>query len=69
MILSDKRIAKALIRLCGCICWSAPLLFANSRRQVFSRRGQFKVVKARQGKYQIAPSKAVVEVERPVYGL
>ena len=39
MILSDKRITKALISLRGCVGWSAPVLFANLRRQVFSRRG------------------------------
>ena len=39
MMLSNKRITKALIRLRGCAGWSAPLLFANLRRQVFSRRG------------------------------
>ena len=39
MILSKNRITKALIRLCGCAGWSAPVLFANHRRQVFSRRG------------------------------
>ena len=32
---------KALIRLRGCAGWSAPVLFANPRRQVFSRRGPF----------------------------
>ena len=36
-ILSIKRITKALIRLRGCAGWSASVLFANSRRQVFSR--------------------------------
>ena len=41
MILSEKRITKALIRLRGCAGWSAPVLFANPRRQVFSRRGPF----------------------------
>ena len=39
MIVSKMRITKALIRLCQCACWSAPVLFANSRRQVFSQRG------------------------------
>ena len=34
MALSNKRITKALIRLRGCAGWSAPLLFANPRRQV-----------------------------------
>ena len=29
MILSNKRITKALIRLSGCAGWYAPLLFAN----------------------------------------
>ena len=32
-----QRITKALIRLRGCAGWSAPALFANPRRQVFSR--------------------------------
>ena len=36
MILSKKRITKALIRLRECAGWSAPVLFANPRRQVFS---------------------------------
>ena len=39
MILSRKQITKALISLGGCTGWSAPLLFANPRRQVFSRHG------------------------------
>ena len=41
MTLSNKQITKALIRLCGCAGWSAPLLFANHRRQVFSHHGPF----------------------------
>ena len=41
MILSKKRITKALIRLRGCAGWSASVLFANPRRQVFSRRGPY----------------------------
>ena len=36
MVLSQKRITKALIRR-----WSASLLFVNLRRQVFSRRGPY----------------------------
>ena len=39
MLLSKKRTTKALIRLRGGAGWSAPVLFANPRRQVFSRRG------------------------------
>ena len=35
MILSKKRITKVLIILRVCAGWSAPLLFANPRRQVF----------------------------------
>ena len=38
---SKKRITKALIRLCGCAGWSAPVLFPNPRRQVFSGRGPY----------------------------
>ena len=41
MILSKERRTKALIRLRGFADWSAPLLFASPRRQVFSRRGTF----------------------------
>ena len=41
IILSKTRIIKALIRLRGCAGWSAPVLFANPRRQVFSRRGPY----------------------------
>ena len=39
MVLSKHHITKALISLRGCAGWSAPLLFANSWRQVFSRPG------------------------------
>ena len=39
IILSIKRMAKALISLRGCAGWSAPVLFANPWRQVFSRCG------------------------------
>ena len=41
MILSRKRITKALISLSGCAGWSAPVLFTNLRRQVFSRRSPY----------------------------
>ena len=40
-ILSKKQITKALISLQGCAGWSAPFLFANPRRQVFSYRGPY----------------------------
>ena len=39
MILSKRRTTKALIRLRACTGWSAPVLFANPQRQVFSRQG------------------------------
>ena len=39
MILSKKANNKGAESLYGCAGWSAPLLFANPRRQVFSRRG------------------------------
>ena len=39
IVLSITRTKKALIRLHGCAGWSAPVLFANPRRKVFSRRG------------------------------
>ena len=42
MILSKKRIIKALISLRGRAGWVAPLLFANPERQIFSRRGPYK---------------------------
>ena len=35
----NQRITKALISLRGSAGWSAPVLIANPRRQVFSRRG------------------------------
>ena len=37
MVISKKRITKALIRLRKCAGLSAPLLFRDLRRQVFSR--------------------------------
>ena len=40
-LLSKKRITKALIRLRGCADWSAPVMFANPQRQVFSRQGPY----------------------------
>ena len=43
MIVFRKRITKALISLRGCAGWSAPLLSANSRRLVFSRRGPYMI--------------------------
>ena len=43
MVLSKKRITKALISLRGCAGWSAPVFFANPRRQVLSRRGQIMI--------------------------
>ena len=46
MILSKKRITYALIRLRGCAGWSAPVLFANPQRQVFSRPGPYLVYDA-----------------------
>ena len=41
MVLSKQRITKVLIRLRGCAGWSAPVLFANPQRLVFSRRGPY----------------------------
>ena len=38
IIFSKKRITKAIVRLRGSAGWSAPVLFANPRRQVFSHR-------------------------------
>ena len=43
MIIYKTRITKALIRLSGCAGWSAPVLFTNPRRQVFSCHGPFKL--------------------------
>ena len=44
MILCNKRITKALIRLRGRAGWSAPVLFANPRRQVFSCQGPYSII-------------------------
>ena len=41
MVLSNKRITKALIRLRGCSGCSAPLLFATHQRQVFWHRDPY----------------------------
>ena len=43
MVLSKTRITKTLISLRGCAGWSTSLLFANHRRQVFSRRSPINV--------------------------
>ena len=53
MVLSKKWITNALIRLHGCAGWSAPVLFATPRRQVFSRRGP----------YNVAPLKRVLHFQ------
>ena len=39
MVLFQMRITMVLIRLWGCAGWSAPVLFINTRRQVFSSQG------------------------------
>ena len=39
MILSNKRIKMALIRLCGCAGWSAPFVVRKQPMTVFSCRG------------------------------
>ena len=44
MVLYNTQITKALIRLRGCAGWSAPVLFANPQRQVFSRRGPIRMM-------------------------
>ena len=41
MLLSNKRITKALIRLRRCAGWSAPVLFEIPRRKVFLPRGPY----------------------------
>ena len=41
LILLDKRITKVLISLRGWAGWSAPVLFPNPQRQVFSRQGLY----------------------------
>ena len=41
MVLSKKRVSKALTSLPGCTGWSGPLLFANPQRQVFLCQGPF----------------------------
>ena len=46
MTLSEKQIVKALTRLHTYTGWSAPKLFDNHRRQVFSRQGPFNISSA-----------------------
>ena len=55
MILSNKWITTALIRLLVCAGWPAPLLLANPWRQVFSRRDQYIVPRARRTRSQTRP--------------
>ena len=44
IILSKKRITKAMVRLRRCAGWSALVLFANPRRQVFFSRGPYNLI-------------------------
>ena len=60
MILSKMRVTKALIRLLGCAGWSAAVLLANHRRQVFSRRGPYYAL-------SFQPSDAQKTTYLPVY--
>ena len=43
MILSNKGITKALIRLRGCAGWSAPLLFANTEDRFLTLRLKYQM--------------------------
>ena len=45
MILSNKQITKALIRLCGCAGWSAALLFETPKDRFSRDEAQLKSVK------------------------
>ena len=49
MILFNKPITKTLIRLHKCAGWSAPVLFAHHRRQVFSLQGPYFVYASSKG--------------------
>ena len=49
MVLSKTQITKVLIRLRKCAGWSAPVLFANPQREVFSRRGPIDCEKVHNG--------------------
>ena len=44
IMLFNKQITKALIRLRGCPGWSAAVLFANLLKQVFSLRGPYIII-------------------------
>ena len=44
MVFFYRRLTKALISLRGCAGWSAPLLFADPRRQIFSGEAQMPVL-------------------------
>ena len=57
MELSKKRMTKALIRLRGCAGWSAPVLFENPQRQVFSRRGP--IIKTCKNNVTVADSESL----------
>ena len=58
MIISCKRITKTLISLRGCASWSAPVFFANPRRQIFSRRGPIIIVTSGQENARLVIARA-----------
>ena len=65
MLLSKTRITKALIRLHGCAGWSAPVLFANPSRQVFSRQGPnkacFTCSRSRESNFELEAQRLCVQ--------
>ena len=55
MILSSKRVTKALIRLRGCECWSAPLLFAKPPKTGFLASGPIFILTNSAGTNEMLP--------------
>ena len=68
IILSRQRTIKALIRLRGCAGWSALLLFAYGKSQVFSWRGSNNLEHDKINKLVCAPSKYAKSLDiQPVW--
>ena len=61
MILSNEGIKKALIRLRGCAGWSAPMLFVNPRRPVFSSRDPYTINQGRRRVFKSGPAGEIIE--------
>ena len=65
MLLFNKGITKALIRLRGCSGWSAPLLFVNPEDRFSSRSPKYELVY--RIKYKLACCTANIQISQRIY--